>query len=159
MRCCDAIGITGGLRVRRPTLDLEELMKKATLYALWAVLFIICALLGFIPAPAGFLRFLSTALSVIFFAPPAMLTYLAAAEGDRNTLKLVRNLSALSLGATLLVLVANVLCAVYSEMLGTVLHVLLTVVSSPMIASGYWAVSLFLWACLLLVTVKQIKRN
>ena len=88
-----------------------------------------------------------------------MLIYLAAAEGDRNTLKLVRNLSALSLGATLLVLVANVLCAVCSELLGTVLPILLIVVSSPMIASGYWAVSLFLWACLLLVTVKQIKRN
>ena len=134
-------------------------MKKSTLYAAWAVLFILCAGLGFIPNPTGVLRFLMTALSVIFFAPPAMLTYLAAAEGDVRTLRLVRNLSILSLAVTMVVLVLNVLCAVYSEILGNILHMILIIVSSPMICSGYWVVSLFLWACLLMVTGKQIRKK
>ena len=134
-------------------------MKKSTLYAAWGVLFILCAGLGFIPNPTGVLRFLMTALSVIFFAPPAMLTYRAAAEGDVRTLRLVRNLSILSLAVTVVVLVLNVLCAVYSEILGNILHMILIIVSSPMICSGYWVVSLFLWACLLMVTIKQIRKN
>ena len=122
-------------------------------------MFILCAGLGFIPEPEGALRILLTALSVICFAPPAMLTYLAAAEGDLRTLRLVRNLSIGSLAVTLAALMLNVLCAVYSEILGNILHMVLIVVSSPMICSGYWVLSLFLWACLLMVTVQLIKRN
>ena len=87
-------------------------MKKSVLYALWGGLFSICAGLGFIPEPAGFLRVLMTVLSVACFVPPAALLYRAAQSGDRHTLRLVRNLSALSLGLTLAVLVLNVLCAV-----------------------------------------------
>ena len=134
-------------------------MKKSILYAAWAVLFILCAGLGFIPNPGLGGGILLTALSVIFFVPPALLVYFAAAEGDIRTLRLVRNLSILSLAVTLITLVLNVLCAVYSEILGNILHMILIIVSSPMICSGYWVLPLFLWACLLLVTVKQIKRN
>jgi len=134
-------------------------MNKKTLFTVWAVLFILCAGLGFIPNPGLGGGIFLTALSVLFFAPPALLTYLAAAEGDVRTLRLVRNLSILSLTVTLVTLVLNVLCALYSEVLGNILHMILIIVSSPMICSGYWAVSLFLWACLLLVTVKQIKAS
>ena len=49
--------------------------------------------------------------------------------------------------------------AVGSEALGNVLHYILVVVSSPMIASGHWALSLFLWACLLMVSLKQLRKK
>ena len=134
-------------------------MKKTTLYALWGGLFIICAGLGFIPEPAGFLRFFMTALSIAFFVPPAALLYQADKAHDRHTLALVRNLSLASLGLTLLVLVMNVLCSIGSETLGNVLHGILIMVSSPMVCSGYWALSLFLWACLLMVSLKLLRKK
>lgn len=132
---------------------------KNRLYALWAVLFILCAGLGFIPEPGRVLEIIMTGLSVLFFVPPAMLISMAARRGEKDTLKLVRNLSALSLGVTLATLILNLLGAVYSEMLGNVLHFFLIVVSSPMIASGYWVLSLFLWACLLIAAMKQLKKR
>ena len=132
-------------------------MTKRTLYAAWGVLFIICAGLGFIPEPEGAGKVLMTGLSVAFFVPPAVLVYRASREGDRHTLGLVRNLSIASLGLTLVALVLNVVTAMGSETLGNVLHALLVVVSSPMICSNFWVLPLFLWACLLMVTLQKKK--
>ena len=134
-------------------------MSKKYLYACWAVLFILCAGLGFIPEPGRVLEIFMTGISVLFFVPPAVLVYQAARTGEKDTLKLVRNLSALSLGITLVTLILNLLGAVYSEMLGNILHFFLIVVSSPMIASGYWVLSLFLWACLLIAAMNQLKQK
>ena len=130
-------------------------MKKQTLFALWAVSFIICAGLGFIPEPAGAIQALLTILSVAFFVPPAWLLYTARHTGDTATIKLIRSLSALSLFLTLVLLILNFLTALSSELLGTVLYYVLVIVSAPMICSGYWVLSLFLWACLLMVSLKK----
>lgn len=134
-------------------------MKKPQLFALWAILFIICAGLGFIPEPEGAGKILCTLASVVFFLPPAVLLFRAAKVGDRNTLRLIRNLSAASLGATLVLLVANVLSALGSRLLGNVLYAMLVIVSSPMICSGSWALSLFLWACLLMASLRLLKKR
>ena len=126
-------------------------MNKKMLFTLWGVLFILCAGLGFIPAPAGALKGLMTALSVLFFLPPVLLLW----KADRETGLLIRNLSLLSLCVTLVTLILNFVLAVSSEFLGDVLHYVLVIVSAPMIASGYWVLSLFLWACLLMVSLKK----
>ena len=128
-------------------------MKNTHLYAIWAVLFIICAGLGFIPEAAGFGRFVLTLLSLLFFVPPAVLLY----QGDRDTVKLIRNLSALSLLVTAVTLICNFLSALGSQLLGNILHGVLVIVSVPMVCSGYWALSLFLWACLLMVSLQKLK--
>ena len=128
-------------------------MNKKTHFALWGVLFVLCAVLGFIPEPQGFLKGLMTALSVLFFLPPFLLLY----RSDRETAMLIRNLSLLSLGVTLVTLILNFVLAVSSEFLGNVLHYILVVVSAPMICSSYWVLSLFLWACLLMVSLKKSK--
>ena len=133
-------------------------MSKKLLYILWGGMFILCAGLGFIPSPTGAVRVVLTVLSVVFFLPPALLLYHAKAEADTAVIKLVRNLSAWSLVVTVVTLVLNFLFAVASEALGTVLHYLLVIVSSPMMCSGYWALSLFLWACLLTVSRQMLKK-
>lgn len=129
-------------------------MKQKILYALWAVLFILCAVLGFIPEPAGLSGTALTLCSAAFFVPPAMLLY----QGKQQDVLLIRNLSALSLGLTLMLLILNFFTAFSSETLGRVLHYVLIIVSSPMICSGHWAMSLFLWACLLMASLKQLRR-
>ena len=126
-------------------------MNKKMLFTLWGVLFILCAGLGFIPAPAGAMKGLMTTLSIIFFLPPALLLW----KADRETAILIRNLSLLSLGVTMVTLILNFVMAVSSEFLGNVLHYILVIVSAPMICSGYWVLSLFLWACLLMVSLKK----
>lgn len=138
-------------------------MTKKTLYVLWGVLFILCAGLGFIP---GFsaevqtgVQMILTLLSVGFFVPPAWLLYRAGKERDAHTLKLVRNLSALSLGLTLLALVLNFLSVLSSQVLGNILYSILIMVSTPMVCSGYWVLSLFLWACLLMVSLSALKKH
>ena len=130
-------------------------MKNQYLFALWGALFILCAGLGFIPEPAGALRILLTGLSVLFFLPPAVLVWKGRRERNRRQLALVRDLSIVSLSLSVLLLIANFLSAFHSELLGNILHGVLVVVSSPMICSGHWALSLFLWACLLIGSLKR----
>ena len=133
-------------------------MNKKFLYALWGSLFILCACCGFIQEPEGKLQLLLTTVSMLFFIPPALLLWDAGKQRDLHTLKLVRNLSALSLGLTLVLLIVNFLMAMSSEFWGQVLHYILVIISSPMICSGHWAMSLFLWACLLIVSLQQIRK-
>lgn len=133
-------------------------MNKKLLYAFWGCLFILCAGFGFIPEPEGTLQILMSVLSLLFFLPPAYLLFQAGKKQDRDVEKLIRNLSGLSLGLTLIFLVLNFFAAFSSEALGLILHYVLTIVSSPMICSGHWAMSLFLWACLLITSLKQLRR-
>ena len=130
-------------------------MKQRTIYGIWAVLFILCAGLGFIPEPEEKLQPLLTLVAGLFFVPPAWLLHQAGKKQDTAAILLIRNLSLLSLGLTLVLLVLNFLTALRSDFLGQVLHYTLVIVSSPMICSGHWAMSLFLWACLLMVSLRN----
>lgn len=134
-------------------------MNQKFLFTLWGGLFIVCAAMGFIPDPAGVGRILLTLLSIAFFVPPALALYQAIQAGDQPVLRLIRNLSALSLCLTLVLLVLNFLSALRSETLGDILYNILTIVSSPMVCSGCWVLSLFLWACLLMVSLKGLRKK
>ena len=129
-------------------------MNQKAIYALWAVLFISCAAFGFIPEPEGLTAAALTLVSVAFFVPPAMLLFRA----EKYDILLIRNLSVLSLTLTLALLIGNFLTAFSSETLGQILHYVLIIVSCPMICSGHWALSLFLWACLLVASLRQLRR-
>lgn len=132
-------------------------MRKKLLTLFWAGLFIVCAGLGFIPEPEGTVKILLTVLSLLFFLPPALLLYNAGRNRDKDTALLIRNLSLLSLGLTVLLLILNFLAVFSSDILGEILHYVLIIVSSPMICCGHWAMSLFLWACLLTDSLRQLK--
>ena len=133
-------------------------MKQKTLFVLWGGMFILCAMLGFIPEPEGAARWLLTALSVLSFLPPFLIWRKARQEKDRNCLGLLRNLSGASLGLTAALLMVNFLSFAWPEQVGNVLYVLLVILSSPMICAGYWVLSLFLWACLMIASHKALKR-
>ena len=134
-------------------------MTKSTYFALWGVLFILCAGLGFVPVGSGVLRVFMILLSICFFIPPGILLYLSNQDGDRQTALLIRNLSAASLGLTVVILTANFLSLMAPEAVGNVLYAVLVIVSSPMVCGQYWVLSLFLWACLLLVAIRQTRRK
>ena len=130
-------------------------MKKKGLFVLWGVLFVSCAGLGFVPQPTGGLKWLLGLLGLLFFAPPVLLLARAQESGDRAVAALVRNLAIASLALTLLALVGNVLSLLGGVKLGNVLNAVLAIVSTPMFCSGKWVLSLFGWACLLMVSLKK----
>ena len=134
-------------------------MNKTSYYTTWAGISILCAGLSFIPEPAGFLKFLMIALSLGFFLPPAMLLYRAKKERDVFTVKLIRNLSLASLVLTAAVLIISVLSFLAPEWVGNFLHILLILVSVPMVCGQYWVLSLFCWACLLMVSLQLEKKR
>ena len=129
-------------------------MPKKLLFILWAVLFALCAALGFLPEPEGALQIL---LSLLFFLPPLILIWQSRQKKDRLTLALLRNLSLLSLGITLVALIANFLAFSAGETLGRILYFFLVIVSTPMICSGYWVLSLFLWAFVMFFAISSLK--
>ena len=133
-------------------------MISKFLFTLWGILFSLCAGLGFIPEPESIMAAVLTCFAVASFLPPCLLLYRAVKSGNRDHCMLIRNLSALSLGLTVVCLIANFLTVFASETLGLILHHILIIVSSPMVCSGHWALSLFLWACLLMVSTKHSKR-
>ena len=133
-------------------------MNRKFLLALWGGLFVVCGAFGFVQEPVGAMSFLMAALSLVFFAPPALLLRQAGKQGHIPTAVLVRNLSALSLGLTLAGLVANVLSLLGSEALGNVLHVVLVIVSVPMFCAQIWVSPLFCWAFLMIGAHKLQKK-
>ena len=134
-------------------------MDKGILTALWAGMYILCCVLGFLPAQQGFSYWVLLAAAILFFLPPFLLLRQAKQQNDTKTVKLVRTLSLVSLGLTTVLLVANFLSVwSASEALGAVLYVALTIVSVPMVCSQSWAIALFLWACLLFASLPGKKK-
>ena len=130
-------------------------MKNKTLYILWAILFALCAVLGFFREAVTEGKWLMTLLSVLFFVPPGVLLWRSRKNGDNHTRLLLRNLSGASLGITLVLLVVNFLSVLGSARIGAVLNALLTILAAPMVCSGYWALSIFFWAFLLIASAKK----
>ena len=133
-------------------------MHKKTLCILWGALFILCAGLGFIQERQGIMNLFLLLCSLCFFVPPALLVLKAAKEGDEPFLRLIRNLSALSLLFTLILIVLNILSARWPAAAGNFLNTLLILVSSPMFCCGNWFLSMFLWAFLMIVSIRAMKK-
>ena len=134
-------------------------MSNKTLYYIWGGLFIFCGLLGFIPQPEGIVKVLMVLSSLVFFVPGGMLLYLNHRNGNFGTIRVVRNLSAISLGVTLFLLVLNFLSGNASAATGDFLYGLLVMLAAPMVCSQYWFLSLFLWACLLMTALSMGKKR
>ena len=133
-------------------------MSNTVLYAIWGGLFALCAGLGFITEPKNSTQILMTFFSLALFVPPFLLNYRAAEKKDRRTLTLVRKLSFYWLVLASVLLICNFLTVFASEILGNMMHILLIIVASPMIASGSWALTIFLWACVFFDARAKLKK-
>jgi uncharacterized BrkB/YihY/UPF0761 family membrane protein len=128
-------------------------MKEKILYGIWACLYIICVGFGFIPEPAGFGKAILVLIGISFFVPGAIVLYDGIRQKNRKAVVRIRVISIISLLLTLIFIVVNVMAVNASQSTAEVLFEILALVSSPMICCQYWAVSLFLWACLLSASV------
>lgn len=132
-------------------------MKKKILYGCWLALYALCAGLAHVAEPTALQSTAHTLLSILFFVPAAILVIDGLRKKDHKTLFVLRIISICSLGLTLIALIANVLSVLASELVGNILYEILIFVSVPMICSRHWVVSLFLWACLLFLTLPKKK--
>lgn len=124
-------------------------MKKTVLYCAWACMYILCVGLAYIQDPPTATKVALVMIALLFFVPGGILLWDALKSGDRKTVLQIRIISCISLGLTLAAIVANLMSISAAEAVGDALYDLLVVVSSPMVCSQYWVLSLFLWACLL----------
>ena len=127
-------------------------MKKSVRYIVWGILYCACVGLGFINAPQGLVKVLLVAVSVGFFVLPFSLAFRAIKEKDRKTLKVLRLVSVCELALALILLVLNFLSVYFSAHTGLVFYVLLVMFTAPMVCGQNWFLSLFLWACLWMLT-------
>ena len=134
-------------------------MKMKTLWFIWLYMFILCAVLGFIPEPTGFWKFLFTMAAAGFFVPGFVLLVKADHRDQPGTIRLIRNIAIAALAVATVLIVLNILSVVMSEVWGTVFYVLLVILASPLVCGQYWALSLFGWACLMVYAVTLLKKR
>lgn len=130
-------------------------MSYKSLYRAWAVLFAVTAALGFIPEPEGWLDIGMKILTAAFFVPGFWIVYKAKKEGSVRQRKLVRGLCLCAIGAAAVLLPLNLMSAGWSDRVGTALHAMLTVACAPMVCGGGYLLSLFLWGCLLMDSIRK----
>ena len=130
------------------------LVKKSYVYIAWGVLYAICVGLSFVAPESGFEKALLVLCGLIFFLPPAYLLWRAGKENCRKTLLILRLLSIGVLALSTALLMLNMLSVYWSPRTGLVLYVLLVMFAPPVGCIQSWALSLFLWACVLMVTIR-----
>ncbi len=134
-------------------------MNKKQLYILWGVLYFLTVCMSTIPAPGNLLKTLLALTAIGFFVPPGVLLYRSWKSKDTVTAKLIYRISLVSLILTTVFLVANILSVMLPEGGGNLMYALLLLVSAPMVASQVWVLSMFAWACLMVISRKLKSAN
>ncbi len=130
-------------------------MKTKNLWLVWLYVFGFSCVFGFIPNPQGLVKALLVLLAVGFFLPGGLLVN----RGGRKTLGWILFISAASLVLTTVSVILNFASALMEPVWGTVLYILMGIVSTPMLCSQIWVVSLFGWACLLVTSILKLSKK
>ena len=134
-------------------------MKMKPTWLMWLYMFILCAVLGFIPGPVGFLKFLLVVIAIGFFVPGFVLLTKADHRDDLKTIRTVRNISIVALVLAVVMILLNFASALLSKVWGTVLYYVMVVLASPLVCGQYWVLTLFLWACLMFYAISLLKKR
>lgn len=130
--------------------------KVGILYGIWAVMYVAAVLLSLLDNVQGGGLVLLNIYAFLFFIPGGILAYWAIREKCRIQLRVLRIISGVSLILTVVLLVVSFLCSQVSGWLALILNSLLILLSAPLMIAPFWAASLFLWACLLMVTLPGV---
>lgn len=131
-------------------------MKKSYFYAAWAVLYCICAGLGFVPNPEGAGKTLLVGCSFIFFLPPLLLAWYASKKEDGKIMKELRIISMIALLVDMVMIITVFISAAYcSYEAQKVISVIYLLFTAPLQCGQYWVFPLFMWSCLLMITMRR----
>ena len=115
-------------------------MNTKKIWLSWLYLYILCAVLGFIPAPTGVMKAILIVLGIGFFVPPIML------------------ISAIALPVSVGLVMLNMASALMSRVAGDVLYAVLVIVASPLVCGQVWVLTFFGWAYVLIRSVVALKK-
>ena len=130
-------------------------MKKRYLYILWAVLYCACVGFSFARTTNTGGRVFQVLLSLAFFVPPYVRVFQAKKEENRKAIKTLRWISIGVLVMSMVLLALNIASVKFPTRAGTVLFVLLTILAPPLACGQQFALSLFMWACLMMLTLQK----
>ena len=127
-------------------------LRYRVLFLLWGVLFAVTAVLGlFFPGVANPWGLAGLrCVSILFFLPLWLILLKAQQEHNRRHVLLIRYLALAWLVLALALVCASIMSVNYFPAMGNLLHILLTVICTPMVCSNFYALPMFLWATLLI---------
>lgn len=131
-------------------------MKQKCIYLLWLFVYIICVGLGTLYEDILVLQIFQGLFAVLFFVPPVLLVLEGLKDGQKKYLVQVRIISIVSLVLTLAFMIANIAAVYASEAVGNTLNQIYILVATPMHCLPYGFISIFLWACLLMLTFPRL---
>jgi len=134
-------------------------MSNKMLSIIWGAMYVLCACMSFFTEPQGMQYGALVLLGLLFFAPGALLLYRGVKTGNKRICRWIYLLSGASLALTLVMIVVNFLTYNASQAVGMAMYILLAAVSAPMLCGQVWALSLFLWACLLMVSWSYLRKK
>lgn len=132
-------------------------MKNSVVYGLWAGIYFLCVALGFVPSPEGVGKYLLMATGVVCFLPPFYLAWKAKNEQDIQVFRVLFWVSTGILSLTTVLIVLNFLSVYFSTTVGIILNVLLVLFSAPMACCQMWAMGLFLWSCVFVISLQMLR--
>ena len=130
-------------------------MRKRMLYVVWAVLYCACVGFSFVAAPNRVAQVFLNALSIGFFVPPYVLVFRARKEKNAKAIKILRLVCIGVLVLAMILLALNIVSVKFSPRTGLVMYILLAMFAPPLACAQQWALGLFLWACLLMLTLQK----
>lgn len=136
-------------------------LNKYILAAIWVGMYILCAVLGFLPPQEGANRWLLMIFGILFFVPPGLLVYTCWKEKNRKWLQLVRTVALVVLVTTVALMLINLLSITLllvmpenaALVVGDILYYLLNLGSVPMMCGQYWSIGMTGWAVLLWTSI------
>lgn len=131
-------------------------MKQKLIYLLWLFLYIVCVGLGTIYADILVLQLFQGLFALLFFVPPVLLVLEGLKEGQKKYLVQIRTISIISLALTLIFMIANIAAVYATESVGNTLNQIYILVAAPMHCLPYGFISIFLWACLVMLTFPRL---
>ena len=128
-----------------------------TLYGIWAFLYALTAVLGFVFPTAANLaaRLVLALIAAVFFLPPWLILRKSREEDKKFHRWLVGLLAAASIVLTAALLVLNLMSPLWSEAVCIALNAALVIVSAPMVCSNFYVLPIFLWGVLLAAAFKK----
>ncbi len=133
-------------------------MSNLKLWIFWGCLYLLCGIGGCVSEPEGAIKALLMVMSFVYFLPPAVLLYRSARNGDKMTLKLLRNVSFGWLMLTLALILCNILSVFADPITGLILHYSLVLLASPLVCGQVWVIPMFFFACLMIAAHKEWKK-
>ncbi len=134
-------------------------MKTKHYWLCWLYLYILCAVLSFLPEPEGFWWWLMLVIGLLFFAPGIALVYQADVRDRLQVVNTVKKVSIIALAVDVFLICINIASTLLPDAWGLVLQWMLNIFASPMGCGQNPALTMFGWAFILFYCIYVEKKE